>query len=391
MVTKITLNWKDNIWAAPDNKDYSVFADYGHDTVTTGSGNDFLYGFDGNDNLFGGAGNDYIHGGLGQDGMFGGLGNDTYFVDDVKDAVVEDYGNGWGIDTVQTNLKKYTLADSVENLELIAKDHSWGTGNGLDNKITGGDFNDTIDGKGGNDTIMGRDGYDTLFGGKGDDYINGGASNDTLYGGEGKDELYGGFGNDLLHGGEGGDKLYGSVGVDTASYAGSSAGVQIFLDTGGTSGGDAIGDKLYAIENVTGSSFNDWLVGDVKNNVLSGQDGKDWLTGNEGNDTLTGGAGKDKLEGGAGNDTLTGGSGADKLWGGAGADTFVFSGNHGLDKIYDFEDGVDIFYMSSEDFAGLEFVQSNDDVIIMNEDKDSLIWVYDTDVSKITEADFYLI
>ena len=45
-------------------------------TITGGSGNDFLYGMGGNDTLYGGAGNDDLEGGDGADNLQGGAGND---------------------------------------------------------------------------------------------------------------------------------------------------------------------------------------------------------------------------------------------------------------------------------------------------------------------------
>ncbi|QDO96735.1 hypothetical protein FNB15_05335 [Ferrovibrio terrae] len=107
----------------------------------------------------------------------------------------------------------------------------------------------------------------------GDDILDGGAGNDTLIGGAGNDTLIGGAGADVLTGG---------IGTDTASYSGSSSGVTVNLATGTSSGGDAAGDVLSGIENVTGSAFAD---------------------------TLTGGAGANQLSGGAGNDTLLGDGG----------------------------------------------------------------------------------
>jgi lysophospholipase L1-like esterase len=61
-------------------------------------------------------------------------------------------------------------------------------------------------------------------------------------------------------------------------------------------------DSFTGIENLSGSAFNDRLVGDDGANVLSGLGGAD---------ELSGGAGDDRLDGGAGADLLTGGSGDD--------------------------------------------------------------------------------
>ncbi len=53
-------------------------------------------------------------------------------------------------------------------------------------------------------------------------------------------------------------------------------------------------------------------------------------------DRLEGGNDNDFLSGYAGEDTLLGGNGDDLLRGGSNADTFVFAGNFGDDRVYDF-------------------------------------------------------
>jgi len=191
-------------------------------------------------------------------------------------------------------------------------------------------------------------------------------------------------GSDVLKGGAGADVLDGGSGTDTASYAGSGA-VNVNLATKAASGGQATGDKIASIENLTGSSYNDVLTGgnggsnilnggagadklsggaggDVLNggadndtagyagsggvNVnlatgaasggyatgdkfvsienLTGSSYNDVLTGNSGSNVLDGGAGADKLSGGAGTDVLIGGAGKDIMTGGISSDTFVF-------------------------------------------------------------------
>lgn len=63
----------------------------------------------------------------------------------------------------------------------------------------------------------------------------------------------------------------------------------------------AIADNTI-IENATGGSARDLLIGNDVANVLTGLGGDDVLRGLAGNDTLVGGAGNDVLTGGAGND-----------------------------------------------------------------------------------------
>jgi Ca2+-binding RTX toxin-like protein len=252
-----------------------------------------------------------------------------------------------------------TRHGTIDNDEIYGfggDDHLYG-GDGVDS-IFGGDDNDHLYGEGNTDYLWGDDGSDYLYGGGGNyyDFLDGGNGDDHLYGGGGGDQLYGGDGNDWLHGGDGADSLDGGDGVDsifgdTAAYGDSDAAVLVSLVTGRGFGGDAEGDTLVNIENLSGSTgFGDWLIGDDHNNVLSGLGG---------DDTLWGYGGSDRLEGGQGNDTLNGGGNGvfldewglfvwnfDELSGGPGADKFVFSsiddiGNstiaaHPADRITDF-------------------------------------------------------
>jgi hypothetical protein len=55
--------------------------------------------------------------------------------------------------------------------------------------------------------------------------------------------------------------------------------VSVQLAAGTALGGDAAGDVLIYIENLTGSAFADALFGDTAVNVLRGLDGNDWLKG----------------------------------------------------------------------------------------------------------------
>jgi serralysin len=183
------------------------------------------------------------------------------------------------------------------------------------------------------------EGADTLYGTQAGDALNGYGGDDTLYGKGGDDYLFGGQGNDTLHGGSGADRMDGGDGSDWVSYSGSQAVTVDLRDRG--FGGDAEGDTYLNIENVSGSSYADVLLGNATNNTLNGMNGSDYLFGDFGNDILNGGSGRDILEGGAGNDTLDGGMGYDTLIGGSGADKFVFRPSGGGDTIVDFEVGID--------------------------------------------------
>jgi Ca2+-binding RTX toxin-like protein len=136
----------------------------------------------------------------------------------------------------------------------------------------------------------------------------------------------GGAGNDSLTGGAGADQLDGGSGTDTVSYDASLAGVSINLANNVNSGGDAAGDVLTDIENITGSHSGDAVSGDFSNNLIDGGDGDDTIaSGGGGSDTMLGDAGNDTLTGGDGRDVLIGGAGADMLDGGNGIDTATYA------------------------------------------------------------------
>ena len=208
------------------------------------------------------------------------------------------------------------LDPAVEVVKLV--------GTSADEELHGNSGNNKLIGRGGTDILFGDDGNDRLSGGNGADFLYGGNGNDRLAGGNGDDFLYGGAGVDRLVGGRGADFLDGGEGdKDYAIYAGSDAAVIVDLEAGFASGGHAEGDTLVNIERVTGSSFDDILVGDDNNNVLIGRDGNDVLSGGAGNDVLNGGNGDDTLIGGEGRDTFVSGEGADFMDGGAGNDDRV--------------------------------------------------------------------
>jgi Ca2+-binding RTX toxin-like protein len=134
------------------------------DTSVADGLNDFSLTGNALDNIFiGNSGNNLLDGAAGADSMVGGSGNDTYVVDDSGDTVVENVGGG--VDGVISSLKRYTLADNVENLQVIGGAGSTGVGNINPNLIVGNYNTNSLVGLGGADTIDAGFGNDTLDGG----------------------------------------------------------------------------------------------------------------------------------------------------------------------------------------------------------------------------------
>ncbi|HAP39348.1 MAG TPA: hypothetical protein DCQ94_06260, partial [Nitrospira sp.] len=138
----------------------------GNDTLMGGDGHDSLVGREDNDSLLGGSGNDTLNGGVGVDTMEGGTGNDTYYYDNVGDVIIENGGEG--TDLVLSSLT-YTLGANLEHLTLFGASNRNGTGNGLDNVITGNTGRNQLVGDAGADTLAGGLGNDTLTGDAGTD------------------------------------------------------------------------------------------------------------------------------------------------------------------------------------------------------------------------------
>ena len=184
-----------------DTSNDFLYGGTGNDAIYGQRGDDFLFGQDGDDLLNGGAGDDQLFGGRGDDTLNGGAhtklldggeGDDTYIVTSRDDVVNEYAGNG--SDTILTTVNVMSLSSgrntqyaNVENLTFIGSGAFRGTGNALDNRITGGDGGNVLIGLGGRDVLVGNDGDDSLSGSFGNDVLSGGAGADVLDGGRGAD------------------------------------------------------------------------------------------------------------------------------------------------------------------------------------------------------------
>jgi Ca2+-binding RTX toxin-like protein len=288
-----------------------------------------------NNTLKGSAGNNILDGGAGADFMAGDTGNDTYIVDNVGDVVSETSTLAGEIDTVRSSVN-FTLGANLENLTLTGSADLNGSGNTLNNVLTGNDGNNILDGGLGIDTMIGGKGNDayaldqsaeltllqenanegtdtlyltfnanqgsvvnldlsnlqnvenllllgtgafTAYGNSLDNTITGNASDNILDGKAGADTLIGGAGNDAYVVDNAGDVIVeqgtSTSEIDTVySYIDYTLGANVENLT-------LIGANL----NGTGNSLNNVLKGSVGNNILDGGAGADFMAGDIGNDT----------------------------------------------------------------------------------------------------------
>jgi Ca2+-binding RTX toxin-like protein len=229
----------------------------GDETLTGGDGWNLIAGRGGNDTIYGGTGDDYLVGGTGADEIHGGGGHDRAI---------------------------YSSANAGVNVSL-------------ENGVVGSG------GEAEGDRLYDIDDLDgTYF----DDSLTGNDLHNEILASAGDDHIYGKGGDDLLWGGAGADVIDGGDGYDTVTYMGPDSGVTVSLATGVVSGGEAEGDKLFNIEALKGSFYDDRLTGDAANNGIDGGYGNDTIDAGAGNDTIDSGwGGADLIDGGAGDDTVS--------------------------------------------------------------------------------------
>jgi Ca2+-binding RTX toxin-like protein len=312
----------------------------GADILTARSGDDSLQGLGANDQLFGGAGNDVLDGGAGADSMSGGLGNDTYVVDNAADVVTENANEG--VDTVQSSVT-WTLGNNVENLTLTGAAAINGTGNALDNVLTGNSAANIFKGGLGNDTYvvgagdtvsesanqgtdmviadfnytLGSNVENLTLAGTGDINGTGNTLNNVLTGNGGANVLNGSTGADTLIGGAGNDS-YTVDNINDVVIENADEGI----DTVSTTVTYTLAANIENLKLTGTGAING--TGNQLANVLTGNSVGNLLSGLEGNDSLIGGAGADTLIGGSGDDVYT----VDNL-----GDVVVEATNEGLDTV----------------------------------------------------------
>ena len=318
-----------------------------------------LIGSDFDDELTGNAGNNILDGGEGADLLTGGRGNDTYVVDGA-DTVVELSGALEGLDTVLSSVS-YRLTANVEYLTLTGSAFS-GIGNNLDNRLVGNSAANFLDGRAGADKMDGGGGNDTYVVDNLGDEITDSAGTDLVLSyvnatlGNTIENLrlmgtnaLNGQGNSLNNivwvnvadnTVDGGGETTSGVRGDTISYEfGANSGITLDLSiTVGQSTGGSGTDTISNFENLTGSNFDDLLLGNSAANVLDGLWGIDTISyensiapvnidlsaetaivaeivdtvrnfenivGSSLNDTMTGSLGANTFVGGLGIDTAT--------------------------------------------------------------------------------------
>ncbi len=394
------------------------------DTMSGGAGDDTISSRTGSDTLNGGAGNDTITAefdftnGFGTDTMSGGDGNDVItninFNNGLNWAKAADrlfYDGGTGTDTLSADFSlqtvsirfisgesnSQTFADGsfFKNIERLG---DFISGEGADELILTGRFNNKITGRGGDDVINPGLGVDQVYGGAGTDLlildysvgdvnvtgvavelgafyvrrslstneivdsitapefervqITGSSQADRFLGGNLTDDIKGMDGNDSIRGGFGADLLDGGNGRDIADFSDMFQAVTVTLN--GTNAvtatvNGAADDTLRNFEGVTGGLAGDTLTGDSGNNTLNG-----WV----------------------GFDTLTGRGGADDF-------VFSFFSGNGIDTITDFNSAADSIHIVASAFGG-GLVAGGDAILVKTTNfatanGDAARFIYDTD------------
>ncbi|MBW7894669.1 MAG: hypothetical protein H3C27_06100, partial [Opitutaceae bacterium] len=267
------------------------FAIGGDDTITAGSGNDFI---------------------------IGGLGADTLTAGEGDNVVLGDHG-----EVIYTAAGKYDLARSLQ--ATYGADDTITAGDG-DDLIIGGAATDTIDAGNGDNLVIGdhgsldfdegllRSAISTDFAIGGDDTITTGAGDDFIIGGLGADSLTAGEGNNVVLG-DHGEILFSTIGqLDLVQSLSTTDGASDTITTG--AGRDI----------VIGGRNADIITAGDGDNLVFGDSGKaEWLAtvpvyfgsfdpATADDDTITTGSGDDIILAGAGADTVTAGDGDNTIF-----------------------------------------------------------------------------
>jgi|CXWL01.1.fsa_nt_gi Ca2+-binding RTX toxin-like protein len=276
--------------------------------------------------LTGNSGANLLDGKGGADAMAGGAGDDLYMVDHTGDTVIERANEG-ALDSVTSSVS-YALSENVENLVLTGTAAIVGTGNELDNVLTGNSAANVLVGLGGNDTyVIGAGDTVVEAVNEGTDRVISGIThtlatnveNLTLIG----FSAINGTGNALDN------VLNGLLNLASNTLTGGAGNDTYILG----SGDQVVEAATEGIDTVQ-SSLTYTLGANVENLTLTGFSAVNG-TGNSLNNTMTGNSANNTLSGANGNDTLRGGLGNDTVRGGSGNDAFLFGRGEGQDLIQD--------------------------------------------------------
>ena len=288
------------------------------DILQGGNAADTLFGLDGRDTLRGGDGSDLLDGGTGNDTMVGNAGDDIYIVEDSGDSTLELANEG--IDHVRSSVT-LVLAPNIENLTLVGTSAIDGTGNSLDNVLTGNEAPNVLKGGLGNDVYVVSEGdtvaesanqgldlvkadVDYKLGSNIENLTLTGTSDVNGTGNSLSNVITGNAGANAINGGAGGDTMLGAEGNDTYTVDNVADVVIEQADEGSdlvlSSVDYSLSAHVEGLKLIGSTAFKG--AGNALDNVLTGNSNANVLEGMEGNDTLVGGAGADTLKGGVGND-----------------------------------------------------------------------------------------
>ncbi|HEY4115392.1 MAG TPA: calcium-binding protein [Rhizomicrobium sp.] len=249
---------------------------------------------------------------------FGTISGGFFFTGDgTNETFIANYG------TVTEGLSVYYQDTNAAAALYVDNEGHWGgdvdTTPGDDTVINHGTIDGNVSLGDGNNTLDSRSGM--ILGG-------------SITSGDGNDTIYGGSEDDIIEAGAGTDYIDGGGGNNTMIYEESARGIYIDLGKGIARHGNAQGDTLLHIQNITGTLKADTLIGDSNDNVLNGVLGNDVLQGNDGNDTLVMyGKAYAILQGGNGNDTILLQSANAALYGDAFTAKDTIDGGAGYDTV----------------------------------------------------------
>lgn len=302
------------------------------------SGNDLIHLGSGDDLALGQHGSDEIHAGQGDDLVTGG-----HNLPDGLDGSDELHGDG-GDDILAGDNAVVAPAIPVRLLDVATTDDPDAA-----EPLEHGD--DLIHGGSGDDAAFGQSGDDEVHGDAGDDYLEGNAGDDRMSGGDGQDDAVGGgsaddgrivdgrLGDGLL---DGADTIDGDGQADV--IAGDNARVLRSGATDPANGAELRDVRLFDVATVGGPVIS----GDVHGpDSVDAGSGDDWAFGQGDDDLVHGGDGIDRIEGNHGIDTVFGGPDGDDITGGGSANDGIIDGDRVGTELLDDSD-----FLYGDDLAG---------------------------------------